>query len=219
MKKQWIIILFFLVHFAFWGEDIHSENYYAYTSNYYIQKDITIIRNTINFINSNPQIEDKQLLKLAAFYIALFDDQPLIKKEFENKFVEFLEHKNMIQYALETDLSTFLNGRQYTATWNDIFWNMFFATGNTDYLDKLIETIQFNAEREDLNLFMAGASAKWSFSSNIQQHKKIEEYVIQLIETQPDKYNFLNELLTLDLAVFRQITVDILKEQKEKGIW
>src|SRR5918994_5863585 len=53
---------------------------------------------------------------------------------------------------------------------NDMYWGAFFATGRTAFLQKLVDQLRYVDERDDEELFFAGATAKWSLASNALSH-------------------------------------------------
>ena len=58
----------------------------------------------------------------------------------------------------------------HSAAINDMYWGAFFASGKPSYVNKLIAQLQYWDERDDFDLFMAGATARWSLASNAQSH-------------------------------------------------
>ncbi len=216
MKNLFILLFILLAPYIIWAQ---AEDYYSLQTFYYKNKDITIVDSSIIFLNQNTSMDEKSQFKLAAFLIALFDDQPLIKKAFKEKESLIEKNERIIRYALEMDKDAFLLSKQINPTWNDVYWNMFFATGNNEYLDLLIENIKYNDERTDLNKYLTGASAKWSMSSNIHQHDQVSLYIQSLIDSKDESYKFINDLFELDLNEFKEETENIIREQREKGIW
>lgn len=216
MKKIYLLFIMLLTPFHIWCQTV---DYYSLQTFYYQNKDISIVDSSIAFLNQNINIDDKAQFKLAAFFIALFDDQPLIKKTFKEKENLIENNDRIIQYALEMDKDAFLFSKQINPTWNDVYWNMFFATGNNGYLDLLIENIKYNDERNDLIKYITGASAKWSMSSNIQQHEQVKVYIHSLIDSEDESYKHIFDLFELDLYEFEKETENIIREQRDKGIW
>ncbi len=216
MKKYYIFLILALVPFVAWAQ---GEDYYQLQMYYYQNKDDSIVDSTISFLNENTDMDGKAQFKQAAFLIALFDDQPSIKKAFREKESLVENNKRVIQYALDMDIDAFIFSKQVNSTWNDVYWSMFFATGNNDFLDLLIENISYNNERKDLIKYLAGASAKWSVASNIRQHEQVGSYIHSLIDSNDESSQLLSDLFELDLYEFKKETEMIIREQREKGIW
>ena len=100
--------------------------------------------------------------------------------------------------------------------YNDINWAAYFASGNTDYLDNILKNTPYDLEREDLNLFMTGFSAKWSLCSNARQDKNVKAYLESVEEG--EKYP-IAEILEKEPYEFREKAIQVVKEQREKGVW
>ena len=87
--------------------------------------------------------------------------------------------------SLATTLMNNRNGvldvHEVSATTNDMYWGAFFASGNRQYVDKLIEELAlYDTSRYphkstdaafdskgDFDSFSAGATAAWSLSANL----------------------------------------------------
>ncbi len=90
--------------------------------------------------------------------------QVLIEKQDE-------QTKAALQRALSmSKAGGVLTLRGHSPELNDSYWGAFFASGNPAYLRKLVDQLRYFDERDDLALFMAGASAKWSLASNAESH-------------------------------------------------
>lgn len=102
-----------------------------------------------------------------------------------------------------------------TTEYNDRNWASYFATGNLKYYDNIIANVPYENERTDLSLFLAGASAKWSLCSNAKQDELVKKYLTGL----KDKNENSKEILQEDPQYFKNKMVQIIKEQRLKGIW
>lgn len=103
---------------------------------------------------------------------------------------------------------------------NDWMWGAYFASGDTEYLDGIIATLPHSAHRESQEVFLAGATARWSLASNAQQHFAIERYVRERLQGADDELApLLREALERDPASFREDLVRVIREQKEAGVW
>ncbi|MCP4569945.1 MAG: hypothetical protein GY841_20385 [FCB group bacterium] len=90
----------------------------------------------------------------------------------------------------ESEFSQFVwNDAQLSPTRLDIWWTSFFATGDTGYLDMIIDQVgDLDAQSGAANISLMG-SANWSFESNCRQHKAVLDYAKQVIATQPERSN------------------------------
>jgi len=94
-------------------------------------------------------------------------------------------------------------------------WSSYFATGDVKYLKKIISDIQLADDRKDMNLFLTGITARWSLCSNAKEDKKVKDYLFTL----KDKSPVIGDILKKEPEEFNQEMVDVLKEQRAKGIW
>ncbi len=75
----------------------------------------------------------------------------------------------------------------------DVWWGDFFATGDKQYLNKILRYARHPQPGEHASDFMVPAMAAWSFKSNCQQHKAVLEFAKQCLEANafPEKKDFL----------------------------
>ena len=103
---------------------------------------------------------------------------------------------------------------------NDMLWGAFFASGNAKFLQRLVEQLPYYGERKDLALFLTGATARWSLASNAQSKPRVRS-ILESIALRTDKRSreLLAELLLVDPASMKEETIEIVKRQKEAGVW
>lgn len=77
----------------------------------------------------------------------------------------------------------------------DIWWMSFFATGDTAYLEKLLEFAGEPMPKDDLDKMLVIGAATWSFKSNCRQHKTVREFARSQLKNDmsPEKKAFLVE--------------------------
>lgn len=64
----------------------------------------------------------------------------------------------------------------------DVWWTSFFATGDTDYLERIIEQVgDLDAASGAGDLLVMGA-ANWSFTSNCRKHPTVLQYAQSVLE-------------------------------------
>lgn len=104
---------------------------------------------------------------------------------------------------------------------NDIWWGSFFASGNTAFLDRLVDQLALVDGRPDLASFMVGSSAKWSLASNARQHRAVRSYLeARLAEeagSQAGRREHLHEVLEKTPEEIRDEMVALLRERKAAG--
>ncbi|MCX4187826.1 hypothetical protein [Methylophaga sp. OBS4] len=90
----------------------------------------------------------------------------------------------------KSEFSRFVwNDAQISPTRLDIWWTSFFATGDTGYLDKIIDQVgDLDAQSGAANILVMGA-ANWSFESNCRQHQAVLDYAKNVLATQAKRPN------------------------------
>lgn len=121
--------------------------------------------------------------------------------------------------ALSDNPKGILTWEQQAPYWNDMLWGAYFASGDTEYLQQIIENTQLAQERRDLNRYLTGASAKWSLSSNLRNHLRVKQYVEASLAQSSKHAEVLQEVLDKEPGTIRAATTEILRTQHEAGIW
>ncbi|MBC5846207.1 hypothetical protein H8R25_17475 [Flavobacterium sp. F-392] len=154
---------------------------------------------------------------MSGFFGALFLSDKEVKKSFESNFdkIEKQEIRKLMMILSASNIDTLYSKTKVTTEYNDRNWASYFATGNLKYIDNIIANVPYENERTDLSLFLAGASAKWSLCSNAKQDELVKKHLTGL----KDKNENIKEILQEDPQYFKNKMVQIIKEQRLKGIW
>lgn len=79
----------------------------------------------------------------------------------------------------------------------DELWGAFCASGDEKYVNRLMTTLPWiEGTEKDYNKLMIGGAARWSLTSNVQQHPKVMKLVLRTRETQPALRKVLDQVLT-----------------------
>lgn len=68
----------------------------------------------------------------------------------------------------------------------DMCWGHFFASGNTQYIGKVIQALENKNNKIDPAKILVYGTARWSLSSNCQQHKKVLAYCRSVVSRLPE---------------------------------
>ncbi len=110
--------------------------------------------------------------------------------------------------------------QEHSPSVNDMYWGAFFATGDDRYLGKLVDELRYVDERDSLELFGTGASAKWSLASNALLHEKVRSYLQNIVSTSQGRIrDFVKDLLESGPVKVRSEIAEIVRSQREKGKW
>jgi hypothetical protein len=194
-----------------------------FTHTYYLQPQPELINSAITFIGSS-DIVSKPNAKapLLMSFSCLFSNYGSPEKEKWKLTIKNIAEpaKSLLTQSINNSPSKLLEKTPASPAKNDMNWACFFATGDFKYLNSIIETLKHLDDREDINLFLTAASAKWSLSSNAKSHFKVKLAMEAMkVGDVPDMRPIAEEILDKDPQVIREETVAVLKEQKEKGIW
>lgn len=194
-----------------------ERNFSNILQNYYVYKDKDLVDKTIDFVNHSTITYQKIEPILSGFFGALFLSDKEVKKSFESHFdkIEKQEIRKLMMILSASNRDTLYSKTKVTTEYNDRNWASYFATGNLKCIDNIIANVPYENERTDLSLFLAGASAKWSLCSNAKQDELVKKYLTGL----KDKNENSKEILQEDPQYFKNKMVQIIKEQRLKGIW
>jgi hypothetical protein len=103
---------------------------------------------------------------------------------------------------------------------NDVYWAAFFASGNPEYIKKLVEQLRFDDERDNLKLYMTGASAKWSLSDQARKIGLVRS-TIEAAKATADKrtQELIDELLSRKPEDLRRDMAATVAKQRAAGKW
>ena len=103
---------------------------------------------------------------------------------------------------------------------NDFYWGAFFASGNPLYVKKLLELAAFSTRQDDFNVWMIGATAKWSLASNSRQHALVHSILEEeKLTSDKGKQDLVDDILKRDPRRIRQEMVDFRNKQIRSGKW
>ncbi len=183
---------------------------------YYLYKDKELVEKTIEELNS-PKTEYKRFEPLmTGFYGALFSMDTVVRNSFNSSLnrITNQDFKELFKQLISSNIDSIYSKTPLSPEYNDMNWASFFATGDVKFLNKIIANISHAEERVDRNLFLTGASAKWSLCSNARQDKRVKEHLNGLKENKN-----IQEILDKHPQEFRQEMINIIGGQRAKGLW
>jgi hypothetical protein len=219
MKKiKTIVILLLTLLFPnlIYGQEKQRE-FTEILQTYYLHQDNDLVEKTLEFVNSS-NVDYKRVEPiLTGFFGALFSADTLVRSEFLKNSDKFQknEFKQLFTFLTTTNIDSIYLKTPLTPSFNDMNWSSYFATGNVKYLDRIISNIVLSENRTDLNLFVTGASAKWSLCSNARQDKQVKEHLIK----QKENKKIIKEILNKEPQEFKQEMKDVIAEQRANGLW
>jgi len=208
-------VLMLLFAFAAQAQNSQAE-FSKILQTYYKDKDKELVQKTINFVN-DPEADFQNIKPIfTGFFGALFYQDAAIKKDFQQKLQSFTnsEVRELFVYLIDHNGPKLYTDTEVSPTQNDMYWSSYFATGDIQYVDKIIANAALSENRTDLGLFLTGASAKWSLCSNATQDDGVKNHLAKQKDSP-----LANEILTTDSETLKAQIINIIKEQRKKGIW
>ncbi len=78
----------------------------------------------------------------------------------------------------------------------DMLWAAYCATGDEKYIKRLMTTLPWaETDQKNLQKMMLASAAKWSLTSNCEQHPKVLEYCQKIAATDPAMKKFVEPVL------------------------
>jgi hypothetical protein len=226
MKKGiiFIVVLFVFASFVAAQDNIPKitlEDFSEHLMHYFENKNDLIIYETISIYENNTYV--KMLDQVDNLLLFFFYG---IKVDNINRYNNFMSIIN--RYKLQrlidifntienNDIGLFLEQQEPNSELNDIYWTLFFSSGNVKYIKYLITIINnYNNETNNIDYYLAARSAMWSMALNIKTYPQVMEYFVKgnirnnilkeyILNTSPDK--------------MQSETIEFIRQQKEKGIW
>ena len=195
-----------------------EEQFSFLLMNYFRDKNPNLVQVTVNFFRERQLVTEDMQMPLVGFYAELFRDKKI--KDSMLKEIDSLKIKsvsNFFHSVAEFDLDKFYENPEANPNVNDMFWGSFFASGNTKYLDLVIDNaVKYHDEKTDLVKYLTGDSACWSLASNAQQYKEVRTH---LENSRQKGEGVIDYILNTDPDEIRMNTIFFLQEQKKAGIW
>jgi hypothetical protein len=103
---------------------------------------------------------------------------------------------------------------------NDLYWGAFFATGKPVFIERLVDEMKYADERDNFELWGAGATAKWSLASNARQHPLVRT-ILESGKSTADKQtqDMITEVLIKDPADLQREIRETVARQRAAGKW
>ena len=223
------ISIFLVVLFVFTGyagtqeniSEITLENFSEHLMHYFENKNDLIIYETISIYENNTyrsMLDQVDNLLIFFFYG--------IKTDNINRYNSFrdiingrkLQRLMNIFDAIENnDIGSILEQQEPNPELNDIYWTLFFSSGNVRYIDYLITVINnYHNETENINYYLAARSAMWSMTLNIGTYPQVREYFLKnnVINNASKEY-----IINTNPDINLNETREFIRQQRERGVW
>jgi len=102
---------------------------------------------------------------------------------------------------------------------NDMLWGAYFATGKAEYVEAIVDRMKHLEERQERNLFLTAASAQWSLCANAKGHPAVAQILRDLHAAGDAWRQDIDDALAKSPAEISRATEEVLRSQREKGVW
>jgi hypothetical protein len=120
--------------------------------------------------------------------------------------------KRLLATAVSSSPEDLLRKIPLSAQKNDMNWTCYFATGDTKYVQNLLDVAAHYRERKDKDLYLVAATAMWSLASN-SRFPEVRRYL------QSNASPVAKTILGTPSEAIAAEVRNTLAEQHQKGIW
>jgi hypothetical protein len=230
MKKIIVVfvLLFFLICYAGTQNvsdikipQITLETYSKHLMYYFENKNEAIIYETISIYENEDY--NAMLSQIDHTLLVFLFGIKIDNIERYNTFMEIVKLRNLDRLYILFEIiennfvEEYFTIREPSTGLNDVYWTLYFSTGNLQYIDYLLNVVKiYFSENRNASFYLAARSAMWSISSNILIYPLLKDYIINnnILSNELREY-----LLNTDPNKIENDTNDFIRQQKEKGIW
>jgi Na+-transporting methylmalonyl-CoA/oxaloacetate decarboxylase gamma subunit len=183
-------------------------------------------------IGANPEIAEKLISEM--FPLPPEDQVVIVRaiaysglkgyKELLHKFVERMPtRKVLIEHHLYGKGPNFETlDLKASPAHIDIMWGHYFASGNYKGIERIISTLPWAKDRNDVEKLTLGSMAKWTMATNLQQDPRLLAYAKKQLETVPkETAKELREVITAaetyETSAIRKQAFAAVEELRRKG--
>lgn len=163
--------------------------------------------------------EDQVVIVRAIAYSGLPDWKELLKK-----FIERMPaRKVLIEHHLFGKGQTLLKlPLDTTPAALDTLWGYYFATGSTEHVGRILTTLPWAKDQNNVEKLTLGSMAKWTLANNALQDKDLLDYLKRELNTRPKEVTApLREVIeaaeTFETSRIRKEAMGAIEELKRKG--
>ncbi len=219
MKKTLILSLILLLlgcSISSFAQNEKADKYWEMIKTYHYTHDDKICKKTVDFLNAGVHDDYIFELRFLAFYVPLFEKDETVKAEFEKRIPKIISSEKQ---GLFEDMLNMTSERVYETAYttpdvNEMLCYSYYATGDTKYIDQLLENAKDTEERVDLAKYMIGANALWWLAEIKAEDDFFKEYLESKVGNQ-----YAETALKSRSYDLKNIQLEVLTEQKKKGIW
>ena len=200
-----------------------GKDFNVFLQEYYLFPRLDLVKSALEYVAKSGMLANESAVpSIISFFSVLFSQHHNMINTWESFAQNDQQLKILIPYIVDGSKNpkAIVSRGPISPSTNDICWGCYFACGDISYIRLLANHLEYYNNRTDINLFMTGASAKWSLSSNARNYENIKEKLnIIKNEVNSDIAKIITDLLLKNPGNIQKEIMEIITEQKEKGIW
>jgi len=195
----------------------------AFMQTYYLHPQPNRIAEVIEVLNPSGFVQRPTNESVViGFFSEVFAANPNRVPQWQDRIAKQDDRtKALLERALSVSKAGgLLNGTGHSPQRNDGWWAAFFASGNSKFVENIIDQLPYFDEREDEVLFFAGATAKWSLASNARTDPLVRSTIEKAkARANARQQELINEVLNEDPDRIKEELKEIVQRQREAGKW
>lgn len=198
------------------------EELEAFTGNFYSKPDPDKVESALRFIDASNLMENRRATgPLSAFFSYVFHQYPdrnaawseVLREVKLPVRVAFLRSMNLMpqQILAEQPLSPMKN---------DMYWALFYASGDTKYIDRVVDLLKDYDQDKKLNAFLTAGAAKWTLAINFHKNSKVQDYLKMLKQKPGFQYEIhFNDIFSEEPAAIHKAVLAKANANKSNKLW
>jgi len=154
-------------------------------------------------------------------FACLFKRHPEKRDAWKKTIASFPEAgRGYFQVSMESSVEAMFQATPTVPEKNDMSWGCFFVTGDISYAQDVILAMKHLDERKDLYKYLTAATAQWSLAGISRDDARVRA-ALEATAKGEDKQlaDAAQVALTKPIGEIRSTTVEVLKQQKDAGVW
>lgn len=155
-------------------------------THYHQEPDQRIVPLTIQYLNRHTVDSagiaalQRQRSILVGFLTALLAQDPTLRRQLRALHLRIVDRgcRGFVAEIVSLTPNQPFARMPLAPGYNDVAWAAFGATGDTHYLQLVLDNCRYATERKSLYLYLTRASARWSLCSMAQQDAQVKNYLL-----------------------------------------
>lgn len=199
-----------------------QDQYGKFAQDYYLDPRPELVESAMRFAGGSDLVKQSNTKRLVQMSFSCIFARHPERREAWKKAIAALDAPARAYFATSMDHTPqqLLDARPISPDKNDVNWACFFVSGDARYARNVVDVMKYLPERQDLQKFLAAASAQWSLASIATAHDRVREVLEEAAKGQDAVVAAgARDALTSPIGELRQSAIQILRQQHDAGIW